>query len=154
MHATAKDVLTTDVVRVTEDMEVHAVAQLFGNEAITGAPVIGEGGRVIGVISQRDLLAHTLTFITRSIPSHDRERHHDPRGHNRRGGDPACRSRRAHGAARHSPGRGRGPRAAGAGDRDVDGYRMVGRRAGLRGAFRPAWGRGCWHGDGGATPLA
>jgi CBS domain-containing protein len=69
MHATAKDVLTTDVVRVTEDMGVRAVAQLFGNEAITGAPVIGEGGRVIGVISQRDLLAHTLTSSPEASPA-------------------------------------------------------------------------------------
>jgi len=43
-HATAKDVLTPDVVRVTEDMEVRAVALLLGHEAITGAPVVdGEG---------------------------------------------------------------------------------------------------------------
>src|SRR5919108_6462217 len=36
MHATAKDVLTPDVVRVTEDMEVRTVAQQPGHEAITG----------------------------------------------------------------------------------------------------------------------
>ena len=39
MDATARDVWTTDVVRVTEDMEVGAVARLFGDEAITGAEV-------------------------------------------------------------------------------------------------------------------
>ncbi len=61
MQATAKDVLTPDVVRVTEDMEVHAVARLLGHEAITGAPVVDEEGHVVGVISQRDLLDHILT---------------------------------------------------------------------------------------------
>ena len=61
MDATARDVWTTDVVRVTEDMEVGAVARLFGDEAITGAPVVDGEGRIVGVISQRDLLAHTVT---------------------------------------------------------------------------------------------
>ena len=61
MDATAKDVLTPNVVRVTADMEVGAVAQLFGNEAITGAPVVDGEGRVVGVISQSDLLGHVLT---------------------------------------------------------------------------------------------
>ena len=61
MEATAKDVWTTEVVRVTEDMAVGAVARLFGDEAITGAPVVDGEGRVVGVISQRDLLDHLLT---------------------------------------------------------------------------------------------
>lgn len=61
MDATAKDVWTTDVVRVTADMEVRAVARVFGDEAITGAPVVDGEGRVVGVISQRDLLDHALT---------------------------------------------------------------------------------------------
>ena len=61
MDVTARDVLTPDVVRVTEDMEVRAVAQLFGNEAITGAPVVNGEGRVVGVISQHDLLDQALT---------------------------------------------------------------------------------------------
>jgi CBS domain-containing protein len=69
MDATAKDIMTTDVVRVTEDMEVRAVAQLFGNEAITGAPVTDEEGYVVGVISQRDLLAHTLTPSSAALPA-------------------------------------------------------------------------------------
>jgi CBS domain-containing protein len=69
MHATAKDVLTPDVVRVTEDMEVRAVARLLGHEAITGAPVVDGEGRVVGVISQRDLLDHTLTPSPEGLPA-------------------------------------------------------------------------------------
>jgi predicted transcriptional regulator len=69
MNTTAKDVMTSDVVRVTEDMEVRAVAQLFGNEAITGAPVTDEEGHVVGVISQSDLLAHTLTPSPEALPA-------------------------------------------------------------------------------------
>lgn len=69
MHATAKDVLTLDVVRVTEDMEVRAVARLFGNEAITGAPVVDGEGHVVGVISQSDLLAHTVMPSPEGLPA-------------------------------------------------------------------------------------
>jgi CBS domain-containing protein len=69
MDATARDVWTTDVVRVTEDMEVRAVALLFGDEAITGAPVVDGEGRVVGVISQRDLLDHALTPSTEGRPA-------------------------------------------------------------------------------------
>jgi CBS domain-containing protein len=69
MDETAKDVLTADVVRVTEDMEVRAVARLFGDEAITGAPVVDGEGRVVGVISQRDLLDHALMPSPRGGPA-------------------------------------------------------------------------------------
>ncbi len=69
MEATPKDVLTPDVVRVTEDMEVHAVARLLGHEAITGAPVVDEEGHVVGVISQRDLLDHLLTPFPDGLPA-------------------------------------------------------------------------------------
>src|SRR5512132_2916414 len=67
MNAVAKDILTPHVVSVTEDMELRTVAQLFEDEAITGAPVVDEQGHVVGVISRSDLVAHDLT-TPRSVP--------------------------------------------------------------------------------------
>lgn len=61
MNAVAKDILNPDVVCVTEDMELRSVAQLLGNEAITGAPVVDDRGQVVGMISQSDLVTHDLT---------------------------------------------------------------------------------------------
>jgi CBS domain-containing protein len=69
MQATPKDVLTPDVVRVTEDMEVRAVARLLGHEAIAGAPVVDGEGHVVGLISQRDLLDHALTPFPEGLPA-------------------------------------------------------------------------------------
>jgi CBS domain-containing protein len=67
MNAMAKDKLTPHVVCVTEDMELRTVAQLFEDEAITGAPVVDARGHVVGVISQSDLVAHDLT-APRGVP--------------------------------------------------------------------------------------
>jgi CBS domain-containing protein len=67
MNAVAKDILTPHVVSVTEDMELRTVAQLFEDEAITGAPVVDEQGHVVGVISRSDLVAHDLT-TPRGVP--------------------------------------------------------------------------------------
>jgi CBS-domain-containing membrane protein len=61
MNAVAKDILNPHVVCMTEDMDLRAVAQLFRDEAITGAPVVDERGHVVGIISQSDLMAHDLT---------------------------------------------------------------------------------------------
>ena len=69
MNATAKDVWTPDVVRVTGDMAVRAAARLVGDEAITGAPVVDGEGRVVGVLSQRDLLEHALTPAPEDQPA-------------------------------------------------------------------------------------
>jgi CBS domain-containing protein len=60
MDGVAKDLLNPHVVCVTEDMGVHAVAQLLRDEAITGAPVVNDQGRVVGIISQSDLMSHDL----------------------------------------------------------------------------------------------
>jgi CBS domain-containing protein len=69
MQTTPKDALTPDVVRMTEDMEVRAVARLLGHEAIAGAPVVDGEGHVVGLISQRDLLDHALTPSPEGLPA-------------------------------------------------------------------------------------
>jgi CBS domain-containing protein len=69
MNAVAKDILTPHVVCVTEDMALHTVAQLFGHEAITGAPVVNERGQVVGIISQSDLVTHDLTTPPEGRPA-------------------------------------------------------------------------------------
>ena len=61
MDGVAKDILNSQVVCVTEDMELRNAAQLLGNEAIPGAPVVDLRGQVVGMISQSDLVTHDLT---------------------------------------------------------------------------------------------
>ncbi|HLY47058.1 MAG TPA: CBS domain-containing protein [Stellaceae bacterium] len=52
----AMDVMTTDVITVAPDMTVQALATLLAERGISGAPVVDAGGRLVGVISEGDLL--------------------------------------------------------------------------------------------------
>jgi CBS domain-containing protein len=55
---TAKDIMRTKVLSVDPDMTVQDVMQFFLDCQITGAPVVDDTGRVVGVVSQSDLLRH------------------------------------------------------------------------------------------------
>jgi CBS domain-containing protein len=52
----AKDVMTTDVVSVSPEMPVAEVAQLLLSRNISGVPVVDAEGRVLGVVSEGDLM--------------------------------------------------------------------------------------------------
>jgi CBS domain-containing protein len=50
-----RDVMTKDVVTVAPDTELRDIATLLVRGRISGVPVV-EGGRVVGVVSERDIL--------------------------------------------------------------------------------------------------
>jgi CBS domain-containing membrane protein len=50
-------VMTEKVVSATRDMSLHEAARLLSENKITGMPVISEDNRVIGVISEADILS-------------------------------------------------------------------------------------------------
>ena len=52
----AMDVMTTDVITVDPDMMVQALARLLAERGISGAPVVDSNGRLVGIISEGDLL--------------------------------------------------------------------------------------------------
>ncbi|MBW2272091.1 MAG: CBS domain-containing protein [Deltaproteobacteria bacterium] len=52
----AEDLMQTQVVTVGTDDPLASVFRLFTDEEISGAPVVNEYGRVVGVVSIRDLL--------------------------------------------------------------------------------------------------
>jgi len=52
----AIDVMTTDVITVDPDMTVQAFATLLAERGISGAPVVNADGRLVGIISEGDLL--------------------------------------------------------------------------------------------------
>jgi CBS domain-containing protein len=54
MHAS--DVMTCNVISVTPDMTVRDAARVFTDNHISGAPVLDGEGRLIGMISEGDLL--------------------------------------------------------------------------------------------------
>jgi CBS domain-containing protein len=52
----AMDVMTTDVITVDPDSTVQALATLLAERGISGAPVVDASGRLVGIVSEGDLL--------------------------------------------------------------------------------------------------
>jgi CBS domain-containing protein len=52
----AVDVMTTDVITVDPNTTVQVLATLLAERGISGAPVVDSSGRLIGIISEGDLL--------------------------------------------------------------------------------------------------
>jgi CBS domain-containing protein len=52
----AMDVMTTDVITVDPDTTVRALATLLAERGISGAPVVDASGRLLGIVSEGDLL--------------------------------------------------------------------------------------------------
>jgi CBS domain-containing protein len=52
----AMDVMTTDVITVDPDTAVQDVAKLLAERGISGAPVVDRSGRLVGIVSEGDLL--------------------------------------------------------------------------------------------------
>ena len=57
MNAIVKDVMTTEVISVREDMPFEAIAAALRQHRVSAVPVLDESSQVIGVVSESDLLA-------------------------------------------------------------------------------------------------
>jgi len=57
MNATVKDVMTTEVVAVRSDTGFKEMAAVLRRYRVSALPVVDDAGRVIGVVSEADLLA-------------------------------------------------------------------------------------------------
>jgi len=53
---TARDVMTTEVLTVTEDLTLRELARFLVDHEISGAPVIGARGRLLGIVSLYDVV--------------------------------------------------------------------------------------------------
>lgn len=53
----AKDIMKTQIVFATVDMQISEVADLLQMKHVTGVPVVNGKGRVVGVISASDIVA-------------------------------------------------------------------------------------------------
>ncbi len=56
MHAYVRDVMTTGVVTVRPDTSYREIAAMFREHRVSGFPVTDGDGKVIGVVSESDLL--------------------------------------------------------------------------------------------------
>jgi CBS domain-containing protein len=59
------DVMTTNVITVDPDTSVQAVARLLSERGISGVPVVGAADRLVGIVSEGDLLHRVETGTER-----------------------------------------------------------------------------------------
>ncbi len=52
----AKDIMTKDVITVTPDTDIKELAKLLTEHRINGVPVIDNNGKIIGIVSESDLV--------------------------------------------------------------------------------------------------
>jgi CBS domain-containing protein len=57
----ARDIMNREVISVPRTMDLRELGKLFLERGITGAPVVDEVGKLVGVISQTDLVYYNLT---------------------------------------------------------------------------------------------
>src|SRR5206468_12659328 len=55
---TAADLMVPNPVSLREDATVHEAVALLTDKGFSGAPVIDEAGRPVGVVSRSDILVH------------------------------------------------------------------------------------------------
>ncbi len=59
----AKDVMTSPVVFVYEDTPVEDIGKLLVKHRISGLPVVNQEGRIIGVVSERDIIYNEMKDV-------------------------------------------------------------------------------------------
>lgn len=76
----AADVMTRHVVSLSPGMTLEAAAERLVQHGISGAPVVDEGGHLVGILSESDILRHLKhlaeeilgkRYLTRSVHSLD-----------------------------------------------------------------------------------
>lgn len=58
----AADIMKTEVVTVTPAMSVEELGRLFMEKEISGAPVMDAGGKLVGVVTENDLIRRNRRF--------------------------------------------------------------------------------------------
>ena len=53
---TAKDIMTKEVITVTTDVTIEGLARIFTRHDISGAAVVDEDGKLLGIVTENDLI--------------------------------------------------------------------------------------------------
>jgi CBS domain-containing protein len=56
---TARDIMTREVITITDDSTVKELARLLAIHQISGVPVIDDKGKLVGVVTESDLIFQT-----------------------------------------------------------------------------------------------
>jgi CBS domain-containing protein len=63
LPVTASDVMTRDPITIRPEASVHEAAELLAENRISGMPVCGDDGSVVGIVSEYDLIARPGTTV-------------------------------------------------------------------------------------------
>jgi CBS domain-containing protein len=63
----AKDVMTTEVITVSPETTVQELAKILSEKGISGAPVVDANQRLVGIVSEGDLLHRAETGTERRV---------------------------------------------------------------------------------------
>lgn len=53
---TVKDIMTTNLITVTQDMDIAGAAKILLDNRINGVPVVDDSGQLVGILCQSDLI--------------------------------------------------------------------------------------------------
>lgn len=65
----AKNYMATSLVTFTPDMDIYEAAALLIDNRISGAPVVNEKGKIVGLLSEQDCLKVILNRGMHDLPS-------------------------------------------------------------------------------------
>jgi CBS domain-containing protein len=68
---TAADLMTPNPLSIRDEVSVREAIAFLIDRGISGAPVIDEAGRPIGVLSQTDILIHDRQTVEHVAPEHE-----------------------------------------------------------------------------------
>jgi CBS domain-containing protein len=60
MDSTAKDIMTGEVLTVLEETTIEDALRILVNNRVTGLPVVNKEGKMVGVVSEYDLLVQLV----------------------------------------------------------------------------------------------
>ena len=62
IHKKAEDIMSTDIVTVHPNDSLHSVSKALAEHDTSGAPVVDEIGRIVGVVSEHDIVSYLSIF--------------------------------------------------------------------------------------------
>jgi CBS domain-containing protein len=58
----AEDIMSTDIFTVSPKDSLHTVSRVFADTETSGAPVVDEIGRIVGIVSEHDIVTYLSKF--------------------------------------------------------------------------------------------
>ena len=70
-----KEIMTRDVCTVTKDLSIRRLIKMLDKNKITGAPVVDEEGKLIGIVSSKDVIRAIDHLIKVHVSIDEQQQH-------------------------------------------------------------------------------